>query len=127
VLLHIDLEDRKPIYQQVADGLRMLIATGELAEGQALPPVRQLASDLGVNLNTIAAAYRELQSDGLIAVRHGSGATVASRTGAKQSPEELRQPLRMALAQMVLSGVPAGQILDAVRDELSVLLKGVKV
>jgi GntR family transcriptional regulator len=126
VLLTIDMNDRRPIYQQVADGIRTLIAGGQLSEGQPLPPVRQLAADLGVNLNTIAAAYRELQADGLIAVKHGSGTTVASRTGSKYSENELRAPLRNALTQMVLSGMPKGQILNMVSDELRGLLKGVK-
>jgi GntR family transcriptional regulator len=61
----IDESDRRPVYRQVADEIKGLIARGELREGMALPPVRQVADDLGVNLNTIAAAYRELQKEGL--------------------------------------------------------------
>ena len=75
----IDETDRRPIYRQVADEIKALIARGSLSEGMALPPVRQVADDLGVNLNTIAAAYRELQKEGLLKVRHGAGATVLSR------------------------------------------------
>jgi GntR family transcriptional regulator len=126
VLLTIDIQDRRPIYRQIADGIRTLIAGGQLGEGQPLPPVRQLAADLGVNLNTIAAAYRELQSDGLIVVKHGSGATVAARTAAKHSEDELRGPLRNALTHMVLAGLGRGQIQSMVNDELRGLLKGVK-
>jgi GntR family transcriptional regulator len=126
VHLTIDIHDRRSIYQQIADGIRTLIAAGQLAEGQPLPPVRQLASDLGVNLNTIAAAYRELQSDGLIAVKHGSGATVASRSGPKQSDDELRRPLRNALTHMVLAGLRQTEILGLVQDELRTLLEGSK-
>ena len=73
----VDENDRRPIYQQVVDEIKALIARGELREGMALPPVRQVAADLGVNLNTIATAYRELQREGLINVRHGAGAVVA--------------------------------------------------
>jgi GntR family transcriptional regulator len=126
VLLAIDTQDRRPIYQQIADGIRTLIAGGQLREGAPLPPLRQLAADLGVNLNTIAAAYRQLESDGLLAVKHGSGATVASRMGAKQSDDELRRPLRNALTQMILSGFGRGEILSMVNDELRSLLKGAK-
>ncbi|HEV3197183.1 MAG TPA: GntR family transcriptional regulator [Bryobacteraceae bacterium] len=126
MLLAIDTQDRRPIYQQIADRIRTLIAGGQLREGQALPPLRQLAADLGVNLNTIAAAYRELESEGLLTVKHGSGATVASRTAAKQSDDELRRPLRNALTQMILSGLPRGEILSMVNDELRTLLKGAK-
>ena len=122
----VDENDRRPIYQQVADGLRALIAGGELREGAQLPPVRQMASDLGVNLNTIATAYRELQAEGLINVRHGSGAVVASRTPLQRSEAELRKPLRTALTQMVLSGMARAEIMGMVSEELRALLKGAK-
>lgn len=124
--LTIDIQDRRPIYQQIADGIRTLIASGQLAEGHPLPPVRQLAADLGVNLNTIATAYRELRDDGLITLRHGSGATVASRTPAKHSDDELSMPLRNALTQMILAGLQRAEILSMVNDELRNLFKGVK-
>jgi GntR family transcriptional regulator len=103
-----------------------LIARGELREGAALPPVRQVAADLGVNLNTIATAYRELQREGLINVRHGAGAMVASRTMQEKSDNELRKPLRAALTQLVLTGLPRAEIMAIVGEELRGLLKGNK-
>jgi len=126
MLITIDAEDRRPIYQQVADEIKALIARGELAEGATLPPVRQLAADLGVNLNTIATAYRELQSEGLLAVKHGSGAVVTSRQTLVTDREELRKPLRAALTQMALAGMRRAEILSIVTDELRGLLKGAK-
>ena len=122
----VDTEDRRPIYRQVADEVRALIARGELGEGSHLPPVRQLAADLGVNMNTIAAAYRELQSEGLITVRHGSGAVVSSRQTSAGPASDLRRSLRAVLAQMVLSGMGRGEIALVVRDELRGLTKGAK-
>jgi len=65
-----------------------------------LPPVRQVATDLGVNLNTIAAAYRELQKEGLLKVRHGAGAFVSSRRSAQQTDAELRKKLRAGLTHL---------------------------
>ena len=102
----IDELDRRPIYRQVADEIKGLIARGALSEGMALPPVRQVADDLGVNLNTIAAAYRELQKEGLLKVRHGSGAVVSSRRAAQQNDLDLRKSLRASLAHLVLAGLP---------------------
>ena len=122
----IDENDRRPIYQQVADGIRALIAGGGLKEGAQLPPVRQLASDLGVNLNTIATAYRELQAEGLITVRHGSGAVVASSRSIVRAEAELRKPLRTALTQLVLAGMARAEIMGMVSEELRGLLKGAK-
>lgn len=124
MFLTIDTRDSRPIYQQVVDGVKEVIARGELKEGTILPPVRQLAADLGVNLNTIATAYRELQKDGLIAVKHGSGSVVASRTAAERDEGELLRPLRTALTQLVLAGLPSTKILDIVARELRMVMKG---
>jgi len=127
MFIAIDMEDRRPIYRQIADGIKGLIAKGELRQGIALPPVRQLAADLGVNLNTIATAYRELQEEGLLAVKHGSGAVVASRTVSEPAnKDELRRPLRTALTQLILAGLPRTEIVSIVNDELRGLMKGAK-
>ena len=120
----VDENDRRPIYQQVVDEIKALIARGELRQGTALPPVRQVAADLGVNLNTIASAYRELQREGLIVIRHGSGAVVSSNTAQEKTDDELRKPLRAALTQLVLAGLPRAEIMSVVADELRGLLKG---
>src|SRR5688572_5488433 len=119
----IDESDARPIYRQVADEIRRLIAGGALAEGEALPSVRQVAVDLGVNLNTIAGAYRELQAEGLVTIRHGSGAVVASRKTATKDAGELRKPLQSALTALVLAGVPRNEIVSLVRRELRALTK----
>jgi GntR family transcriptional regulator len=124
MFLTIDTNDARSIYLQVADGIKELIARGELKEGTPLPPVRQLASDLGVNLNTIATAYRELQKEGLLAVRHGSGAVVASRTATERSQEDLLRPLRTALTELVLAGLKPGKIIEIVTQELRAVTKG---
>ena len=122
----VDEGDGRPIYRQVADEIRALIARGELREGAGLPPVRQVAADLGVNLNTVATAYRELQGEGLLSIRHGAGAVVASRTARDKSEEELRKPLRAALTGLVLAGLPRVEIMNLVQSELRALLKGAK-
>jgi GntR family transcriptional regulator len=120
----IDENDRRPIYRQVADEIKALIARGDLAEGASLPPVRQMASDLGVNLNTIATAYRDLQAEGLIVVRHGSGAVVAARTASGQSTAEMRKPLRAALTQFSLAGLKRAEIMNILTEELNALWPG---
>ena len=119
----IDETDRRPIYRQVADEIRALIARGSLSEGMALPPVRQVADDLGVNLNTIAAAYRELQKEGLLKVRHGAGATVLSRRLSQLGDHDLRKGLRASLAHMALAGLPRTEIAEIVNEELGDLFR----
>jgi GntR family transcriptional regulator len=126
MFLTINTNDPRPIYQQVADGIKELIARGKLPQGAPLPPVRQLAADLGVNLNTIAIAYRELQKDGLIVIKHGSGSVVASSTTTERSPDELRRPLRTALTGLVLAGLSSTKILSMVIRELRMVGRGTK-
>ena len=119
----VDETDARPLYQQLVDEIKTLIAKGELAQGTSLPPVRQVASDLGVNLNTVAFAYRRLQKEGLIRIRHGSGAVVVSQT-VKQKPEDgLRNQLRTALTQLVLAGLKPSEIRGMISEELDELLK----
>jgi GntR family transcriptional regulator len=119
----IDEDDPRPVYRQVADEIKALIASRELSEGAALPPVRQVAADLGVNLNTIAAAYRELRKEGLLHVRHGAGAVVISGGKHTKKGVETRKPLRSALAHMVICGLSRSEILAAVEEEISQLHK----
>lgn len=123
IFLTIVPDDPRPIYQQVADGIKELIAHGKLPEGATLPPVRQLAADLGVNLNTIAIAYRELQKEGLIAVKHGSGSVVTSRTSNERSQDELLRLLRTALTELILAGLSPHKIQNIVTRELNMAAK----
>ena len=124
MFITIDERDSRPIYQQVVDGIKELVARGELQEGTALPPVRQVAADLGVNLNTIASAYRRLQKEGLIRIRHGSGAIVISRKVTQKAEDQLQAQLRAALTQLVLSGLARTEITVLVGHELDGLFRG---
>ena len=123
MVIIIDQNDNRPIYQQIADEIRILIARGELTENTQLPAVRQLAGDLGVNLNTVATAYRELQNEGLLAIKHGAGAVVASQTSIPKSEDNLRKPLRSALANLFLAGLSWAEIMNLVVDEMRGLLR----
>lgn len=69
----IDLLSKIPIYVQIIDQVKHMIATGALTPDDQLPTVRQLAADLRVNFNTIARAYRMLDEEGLISTQHGRG------------------------------------------------------
>jgi DNA-binding transcriptional regulator YhcF (GntR family) len=119
----VDERDARPLYQQLVDEIKTLIARGELAEGTSLPPVRQVASDLGVNLNTVAHAYRRLQNEGLIRVRHGSGAVVISQTVREKPEERLRAQLRTSLTQLILAGLKQIEIRAIINEELDELLR----
>lgn len=77
-LLTLDPDDPTPPYEQLRRQLADLIAAGRLAPGDRLPPLRQLAGDLGVAVGTVARTYRELEQEGLLTSRRGGGTRVAA-------------------------------------------------
>lgn len=74
----IDNSSERPVYQQIIDQVKRDIALGRLIKDEQLPTVRQLAGQLAINPNTIAKAYRQLEQEGIIVTRPGSGAFVAN-------------------------------------------------
>jgi DNA-binding transcriptional regulator YhcF (GntR family) len=96
-----------PVYEQIAGQIRDRIAAGELPPGQALPPVRTLASDLGVNLNTVARAYRLLEEQGFVRIRDRSGAEVAAPavTPDAAARDRLAAELRDVVVRMRQAGI----------------------
>ncbi len=91
-LIALNYRDAKPIYGQVKDGFRKLILSGALATGEKLPSVRELASELAINPNTIQRAYRELEAEGFIysVVGKGSFAAALSEVAAARRETLLR-------------------------------------
>ena len=86
----LDPRSHVGIAAQIRARLAFLIADGELAEGARLPPVRELARQLGVNVNTVRSAYAKLDADGLVRTRHGVGTIVlAGHAGSPPSPSQL--------------------------------------
>ncbi len=75
--VRISDQDGVPIYVQLVSQIKYLISSGRLVPGEQLPPVRKLAEQLVVNPNTVARAYRELESEGVVACRRGAGVFVA--------------------------------------------------
>lgn len=69
-------DDRRPVFVQIADAIRAAIARGQLMVGDALPPLRSLAPQLGVHPNTVLQAYHELAATGVVEARRGSGTFV---------------------------------------------------
>lgn len=76
-LIQLNYRDSKPIYEQIKDGLRRLVVTGSFKSNEQLPSVRELASSLTINPNTIQRAYRDLESEGYLYSVVGKGTFVA--------------------------------------------------
>jgi GntR family transcriptional regulator len=79
-----------PIYLQLMEQVKHGIETGALRPGEQLPGIRPLAEELVINPNTVAKAYRELEHEGVIEIRHGAGAFVSAGTRAKKATDALR-------------------------------------
>src|SRR5215468_1221800 len=79
-----------PIYLQLMEQVKHAIETGALRPGEQLPGIRPLAEELVINPNTVAKAYRELEHEGIIELRHGAGAFVSTNSGALKVKEKLR-------------------------------------
>ena len=79
-MIQLNYRDPRPIYEQVRDALRKLIVSGSLPSDQKLPSVRELASSLAINPNTIQRAYRELEQEGYICTVPGKGSFACART-----------------------------------------------
>lgn len=90
--IHINPNDAIPIYKQVIKQLRYLIASGQMRPGDEMPPIRKLAQELLINPNTVARAYRDLEQEGLLQSRQGSG-TVVADSGSPLSLEVRREIL----------------------------------
>src|SRR5688572_19828330 len=77
VQFFVDKQNKVPLYLQLTDEIRYYISTGVLGEREQLPPVKVLAKMLGINFLTVRKAYKELESAGLLDVRHGEGTFIS--------------------------------------------------
>ncbi len=78
-MIQLNYRDSKPIYEQIKDGLRRLVVSGAVKQDEKLPSVRELATNLSINPNTIQKAYRELEQEGYIYTIAGKGSFAAQR------------------------------------------------
>ncbi|HYK67225.1 MAG TPA: GntR family transcriptional regulator [Streptosporangiaceae bacterium] len=115
--LIVDTDDPTPPYEQLRRQFTELIEAAVLQPGDRLPPVRQLAADLGLAVGTVARTYRELDSAGLISSRRGGGTRVTATAHAwshAQRGNLVRQHAEAFVHRAVLLGADQQQILSAV-------------
>jgi DNA-binding transcriptional regulator YhcF (GntR family) len=120
-VIQIDLNDPRALEDQIAVGLRQVIAQGSVGPGEELPSVRQLAGDLGVHWNTVARAYRRLADEGLLTVRRGRGAVTRDqpRTHARMGRAALRERFSDAVAAALLGGLSRKDIAEVFKEALA--------
>ena len=88
--LRISVQDGAPIYQQIVEQVKYLVAAGRMKPGDDVPPIRVLAEQLRINPNTVARAYLELEREGIVVMRQGFGTTVAEVKTLLRRREKLR-------------------------------------
>ena len=111
-----------PIYLQLMEQVKHGIETGALRPGEQLPGIRPLAEELVINPNTVAKAYRELEHEGVIELRHGAGAFVSPNAGAKKLTDKLRAAqavMAAAVERLRARGVTDEEIRRLVEAELA--------
>lgn len=117
-MISLNYRDGRPIYEQIKDGLRQLIVTGALREGEKLPSVRTLASSLAINPNTIQRAYTELESEGYIYSIAGKGSFAANRGDVDQARREaLLKKIDKAVRELRFLGVSREELVARVAEE----------
>jgi GntR family transcriptional regulator len=120
ILLDLNSADDRPIYGQIADRVKFAVAGGVLRPGDLVPSVRELSKQLVVNPNTVARAYRDLQTEGLLESVRGMGMQVADgalercRTARR---EMVRQRLRQAIEEARQSKMDPAEIEAILREE----------
>lgn len=112
----IDADSAVPPYEQVRLRIAELAVQGQLAAGTRLPPVRQLATDLGLAANTLARAYRELEQAGLVETRGRAGTVVTAR--AAQTPAAGQRAAQRYAEQVTALGLSPQAALELVRAAL---------
>ena len=122
MFLSIDHQNGLAIYDQIVRQVKFAVACGALRKGELVPSVRELARELAVNPNTVARAYRELQSDGVLSPVRGTGMEVAEgaeRRCRSQRLDLIRARLRQVLAEAVQSQIEADHLRAMVEQELA--------
>jgi DNA-binding transcriptional regulator YhcF (GntR family) len=117
--ISLNLESPVPAYRQIADDVRRHLVDERLKPGDLLPPIRQLALDLGVHFNTVALAYRLLADEGWLELKRRRGATVIARNAPRavdrRQVDHLLRQLAQIAAQLRSAGMSSRQISLALR------------
>lgn len=124
-MFELDVQSRRPIYEQLMEKLKELMISEVLREHDQLPSVRILAQELTINPNTIQKAYRQLETDGYIYTIPGKGNFVLPPKNSKNSlkKEKIKSELTKVLGEALYIGIEKKEIYRIV-EEISSLVKG---
>jgi len=127
VRIHINLTDGVPIYRQIVNQVKYLVASGRLVAGDDLPPIRVLAEQLLINPNTVARAYRELETAGILVSRRGAGTYVSAQGSPLARKERVRiisERIDSLLAEAQQMDIGIDKVIDLVHSRNKALRSG---
>ena len=114
-MIELNYRDAKPIYEQIMEGIRKLVVTDSLAVGEKLPSVRELASKMAINPNTISRAYKELEAEGYIYTISGKGTVVAEKKEVKEHrTKELLEKFDEVTGELIYLAVPSEELQERI-------------
>jgi GntR family transcriptional regulator len=120
MILHLNPSSGVPLYLQLIEQVKHAIETGVLRAGDQLPSVRQIAEDLLINPNTVARAYRELDHEGIVDLKHGSGAYIRDSVVERaRSMQKARTVVRSSLDRLDSIDLSEDEIRRLVESELA--------
>jgi GntR family transcriptional regulator len=120
MVIHLNPDSGISLYTQLIEQIKLAIQTGAVRSGEQLPSVRKMAEDLVINPNTVARAYRDLETEGVIELRHGSGAfvldSIAVRSGTMQKAKAI---VHTAVTKLESFDLDEDEIRRLVENELA--------
>ena len=120
VIFRLNQSSGIPIYLQLMEQVKHAIETGALREGDQLPTIRKLAEDLVMNPNTVARAYRELEHEGVLEVKHGSGAFIKeSAAGRSRLIHKAQSVMQSTIGRLLLLGLTDDELRRVFENELA--------
>lgn len=121
-MISLNYRDARPIYEQLKDKLRRLILSGAIAQDERLPSVRELASELMINSNTIMRAYRELEAEGYVYTIQGKGSFAGSLKDVDDGRKaQMRKTFSDSARELIRLGVSMQELHEILKQEVEKL------
>jgi GntR family transcriptional regulator len=120
VIFRLNQSSGIPLYLQLMEQVKHAVETGALREGDQLPTIRKVAEDLVMNPNTVVRAYRELEHEGVLELKHGSGAFIKeSAEGRARLVRKAQAVMESAVERLLLLGLTEDELRRAFENELA--------
>lgn len=116
MVIEIDFNSEEALYLQLRNQIVLGIATAKFQEGDALPSVRQLADDIGINMHTVNKAYTVLKQEGFVKVDRRKGAVIALDLDKLRTLKEMDDELRVMLAKAICKGISKEEVHQMIEE-----------